>query len=110
MNRAIPKMNSNKAAFVVAREQLGPAARNAPFQDHPNRLEAHGVGKELTKLDSTTWVGRIRGRWRCLMGNHEPLRNKVRRQGTVYHANCQRCGVAITKRNGRQWQVASSDS
>ncbi len=44
-------------------------------------------------------------RWRCLRGKHEPVRNKVRRNGLIYVGTCRACGVAITKRNGTAWKA-----
>ena len=45
----------------------------------------------------------IIGRLKCLFGNHERLRNRVRRKGLNYYTVCRHCGAPMHKRSGGQW-------
>lgn len=44
---------------------------------------------------------RLKGQTLCLLGKHEPARNKVVRKGIFFTGHCHRCGIPIAKRNGR---------
>lgn len=51
----------------------------------------------------------LKGRLACLMGRHEPIRDKVRneknsREGVIWIGACRRCGASIAKRNGHAWK------
>lgn len=71
-----------------------------------------GSGKHLARSDKRN-VG-IFARWRtrfsCMMGNHEPNRNKVRRTTGVFFVGvCRNCGTTIRKRHGHAWKACSAD-
>ena len=55
-------------------------------------------------LGSSSWLGRLKARLLCLRGQHEPLRNRVRKDGLYYTGKCLACGKPIRKRNGRPWK------
>lgn len=53
---------------------------------------------------------RLRTRFSCMMGNHEPNRNKVRRTtGGFFVGVCRHCGTTIRKRHGYPWKACSAD-
>ncbi|WP_420382842.1 hypothetical protein [Novosphingobium sp.] len=68
-------------------------------------------GKHLTRTDKrdTGFIARLRTRFSCMLGNHEPNRNKVRRAGGVHYVGtCRFCGVTIGKRHGHPWKRISA--
>jgi hypothetical protein len=70
------------------------------------------LGKDLTRGDKrdTGIFARLRNRLFCLVGKHEPNRNKVRRTTGVYFAGvCRYCGTTIRKRHGHPWRAVSPD-
>jgi len=71
-----------------------------------------GSGKQLARTDKRNlgFFARLRTRLSCMLGNHEPNRNKVRRTTGVYYVGvCRYCGTTIRKRHGHAWRACSAD-
>lgn len=67
--------------------------------------------RQSTKKPAPTGLlAKVKGTLQCTLGNHEPDRHKVKRDGIFYMGHCQRCGVAIRKRNGQPWTVIEPDN
>ncbi|MEO0462844.1 MAG: hypothetical protein AAF127_06915 [Pseudomonadota bacterium] len=44
----------------------------------------------------------------CLLGHHEPVRRKVRRDGGEYIGHCCHCGKPIRRIAHREWRARSA--